>query len=596
MSVSILIIQILNSLFYASVLFLIAAGLSLIFGVMRIVNMAHGTFYAVGAFVTAWLVGRAIALGVPAGWTFLLIPVGAGVVALLRIVIEPLLRPFYRRAEEYQLLVTFGLLLILEDVIRLLWGGLPLSADPVMDVLPSIRIGGLIYPGYNLVVIAVGAAAAVGLWAVIYRTKFGVMLRATSQDRRMASALGLNVALIYVSAFAIGCFMAGLGGAIIVPSQAAVLGMGIDALVLAFVVVVIGGLGSLQGALIGALIVSFVRTAGIQFFPEIELAVLYLIAAVVVVLALLALLPPYIGLYQTQLLTYGLIAAIAALGFNLLLGYTGLLSFGHSAFFGIGAYSVALLLRDAGIHSMELYVLIGLPIAAVTSALFGYICVRHTRIFFGILTLALSQVLWTLAYKFFWVTGGSDGLRVARPTLLAGMLTFTGGGSFQRFINAYYYYVLGVFAICVVIMWVIVHSPFGKALQAIRDNETRAAFLGLRIRRFRWVSFLISGTFTGLAGILWVPLNGLTTPEVMYWPFSGEIVFMTLLGGFRNFTGPVVGGLLFTYLKTYAVATTEYWQLLLGVVLVLLVMLLPTGIVGAISAVADKLRPQEKSS
>jgi branched-chain amino acid transport system permease protein len=281
-SVSILIIQILNSLFYASVLFLIAAGLSLIFGVMRIVNMAHGTFYAVGAFTAAWLVARAIALGVPAIWTFLLIPLGAVVVALIGIVIEPLLlRPFYRRAEEYQLLVTFGLLLILEDVIRLVWGGLPLSADPVMDLLPSIHIGGLIYPGYNLVVIAVGAVAALLLWAVIYRTKFGVMLRATSQDRRMASALGINVGLVYVAAFAIGCFMAGLGGAIIVPTQAAVLGMGIDALVLAFVVVVIGGLGSLQGALVGALIVSFVRTAGIQFFPEIELAVLYLIAAVV---------------------------------------------------------------------------------------------------------------------------------------------------------------------------------------------------------------------------------------------------------------------------------------------------------------------------
>ena len=279
---SILAIQILNSLFYASVLFLIAAGLSLIFGVMRIVNMAHGTFYAVGAFATAWLVARAIAYGVPVGWTFLLIPVGAGVVALLGAVVEPLLlRPFYRRAEEYQLLVTFGLLLILEDGIRFLWGGLPLSADPIMDVFPILRIGGLIYPAYNLVVIGVGVAAAVILWAVIYRTKFGVMLRATSQDRRMASALGLNVGLVYISAFAIGCFMAGLGGAIIVPTQAAVLGMGVDALILAFVVVVIGGLGSLQGALVGALIVSFVRTAGIQFFPEIELAVLYLIAAVV---------------------------------------------------------------------------------------------------------------------------------------------------------------------------------------------------------------------------------------------------------------------------------------------------------------------------
>ena len=279
---SILIIQILNSLFYASVLFLIAAGLSLIFGVMRIINMAHGSLYAIGAFITAWLVGRATASGVPAGWAFLLIPLGAAAVALIGAVIEPiLLRPFYQRAEEYQLLVTFGLLLILEDLMRFFFGGLPLSADPVMDVLPSIRFGGLIYPGYNLVVIGVGVVAALLLWALIYCTKFGVMLRATSQDRRMASALGLNVGLVYVSAFAIGCFMAGLGGAIIVPSQAAVLGMGIDALILAFVVVVIGGLGSLQGALVGALIVSFLRTAGIQFFPEIELAVLYLIAAVV---------------------------------------------------------------------------------------------------------------------------------------------------------------------------------------------------------------------------------------------------------------------------------------------------------------------------
>jgi len=279
---TILTIQILNSLLYASVLFLISAGLSLIFGVMRIVNMAHGTLYAIGAFVTAWLVGRALALGVSLGWLFLLLPVGAVVVALIGFVIEPLLlRPFYRRAEEYQLLVTFGLLLILEDVVRLIWGGTPLSADTLMDALPSMRVGGLVYPGYNFVVIAVGAAAALALWLVIYRTRFGVILRATSQDRRMAAALGINVSLVYVSAFAIGCFMAGLGGAIVVPTQAAVLGMGIDALILAFVVVVIGGLGSLQGALVGALIVSLVRTAGIQFFPELELAILYLIAAVV---------------------------------------------------------------------------------------------------------------------------------------------------------------------------------------------------------------------------------------------------------------------------------------------------------------------------
>jgi branched-chain amino acid transport system permease protein len=278
----ILTLQILNSLYYASVLFLISAGLNLIFGVMRIVNMAHGTLYASGAYVTAWMVGRGIAYGVPLYALLLCIPVGALVVAAVGAVIEPvLLRPFYRRAEEYQLLITFGLLLILQDALLMIWGGTPRSADPLMDTFPIIRFGGFVYPGYNLLVVGIGIVAAIALWAIIYRTKFGVMLRATSQDRRMASALGLNVGLIFVAAFAIGCFMAGLGGAIIVPIQTAVLDMGIDALILAFVVVVIGGLGSLQGALVGALIVAIVRTAGIQFFPEIELAVLYLIAAIV---------------------------------------------------------------------------------------------------------------------------------------------------------------------------------------------------------------------------------------------------------------------------------------------------------------------------
>lgn len=280
----IFIIQVLNSIFYASILFLIAAGLSLIYGVMQIINMAHGSLYALGAFVTAWVIGKAAALGSVA-LLFLLLPAGALAVAAAGLVIEPLLlRPLYKRPEEYQLLVTFGLLLILEDVIRFLFGGTPLSADPVIDAMGSIPVMTLIYPAYNLLVIAIGILAVILLWAFIYRTKFGVMLRATSQDRRMASALGLNVKKVYIQAFAIGCFMAGLGGAIVVPSQAAVLGMGIDALILAFVVVVIGGLGSLEGALVGALLVSFVRTAGIQFFPEVELAVLYIIAAVVLLI------------------------------------------------------------------------------------------------------------------------------------------------------------------------------------------------------------------------------------------------------------------------------------------------------------------------
>ncbi len=276
-----LVIQVLNSLFYASILFLIACGLTLVYGVMRIVNMAHGNLYALGAYVAAWSVGM-VAGRFPPAALFLLLLVGAGAAALAGAILEPtMLRPLYRRAEEYQLLITFGLLLILEDLLRLVWGPYPLTASALPDALGSITILGATYPGYNIFVILIGALAAAALWAFVYKTRFGVMLRATSQDMRMAAALGVNVKRIYVQAFAIGCFMAGLGGAVVMPISGAVLGMGVDALILAFVVVVIGGLGSLEGALAGAIIVGVIRTLGITYFAEIELAVLYLIAAVV---------------------------------------------------------------------------------------------------------------------------------------------------------------------------------------------------------------------------------------------------------------------------------------------------------------------------
>jgi len=276
-----LLIHALNALLYASVMFLIAGGLSLIYGVMRIVNLAHGNLYAFGAYVAAWAAGLVIA-GMPAGWGYLVLGAGPVAAAALGAVLEPtLLRPLYRRAEEYQLLINFGLLLILEDLMRLVWGPYPLSVSARFEALGSLPIGEAIYPRYNLAVIVVGGLAAAGLWAFVYRTQFGVVLRATSQNMRMASALGVNVNRVYVQAFTLGCFMAGLGGAIVVPQQGAVLGMGPDALILAFVVVVIGGLGSLEGALVGALMVGIVREAGITFFPEIELAVLYLMAAIV---------------------------------------------------------------------------------------------------------------------------------------------------------------------------------------------------------------------------------------------------------------------------------------------------------------------------
>ena len=313
-------------------------------------------------------------------------------------------------------------------------------------------------------------------------------------------------------------------------------------------------------------------------------------------LAIVLLVIPYlVPPYQTILLSYGLIFAIAALGFNLLLGYTGLLSFGHSAYFGAGAYAVAFLVKYLRITSMEVFLMGGLIASAIVSALIGFLCVRYTRIFFSILTLALSQVLWSLAFKFFWVTGGTDGIRVPTPTLLGGIFN-TSKDKVVFLSHGYYYYVLVIFFGCAAFMWVIVNSPFGKALQAIRDNETRAEFVGVQVRRYRFVAFLVSGVFTGLAGALWVPLNGLTTPDILHWTFSGEIVFLTVLGGFQTFAGPIIGAVVFNYLKTYAISYTVYWQFLLGAVLVALVLSMPWGIVGTASRLSLRLSQLRKAA
>jgi branched-chain amino acid transport system permease protein len=317
---------------------------------------------------------------------------------------------------------------------------------------------------------------------------------------------------------------------------------------------------------------------------------LALAVGVVLVLAVLPLvLPPF----QTIQLSYGLAFAIAALGFNLVLGYTGLLSVGHSAFFGAGAYMAALLVKYGNVASMEAFVVAGAVAAGLVGVVFGAVCVRHTRIFFGILALALSQVLWSLAVKLFWVTGGTDGLRVPTPRLLSGQVAATFGRpeDVTAFLaHRYYYYVLVVFVLAAGAMWVIVHSPFGQALQAIRDNEVRAEFVGIPVRRYRYTAFLISAVFGGVAGALWAPLNGLTTPDVLYWQFSGKIVFMTVLGGFRTFSGPIVGAIAFNYLETYAIGATVYWQLVLGATLVALVLVMPAGLVGSASRLVARLR------
>lgn len=299
------------------------------------------------------------------------------------------------------------------------------------------------------------------------------------------------------------------------------------------------------------------------------------VLSLIIFCSLPRLLPPF----WVSIVAYGLIYGLAGLGFNLLLRYTGLLSFGHAAYFATGAYAVALAMRFFSIYSFEHLLLIALGATFVISAIFGFICVRHTRIYFAILTCALSMLIYTLILKFYHITRGTDGLWVAMPKVFG--IDFRGIMARPVFnVHVLYYLIFALYVLSVIIMWVIVNSPFGKALQAIRDSEVRAEFVGIRVKLYRWYAFIISGLYCGLAGFLYAFLNYHIGPEISYWTFSGEIVFVTILGGFHYFIGPLVGGLVYMFIRTYAWGITIWWALILGSFLIACVLLLPGGIVG----------------
>ena len=290
-------------------------------------------------------------------------------------------------------------------------------------------------------------------------------------------------------------------------------------------------------------------------------------------------LPQTLPVYQLMLIESGLTFAIMGLGFNLLLRYTGLLSFGHGALFATGAYAVGMMGRwFPDLYRIEILIPVALAASLIISAIFGFICVRHTRVFFSILALALSMVLFALLVKLYDLTGGSDGIHIDLPIMFG--KSYDGVKRFEFLSGGYYYFLLCTCAAATILMYAIVKSPFGMALQSIRDNEVRAEMIGIRVRRYRWYAFIISGLFTGLGGALWSFVNGHVSPEISEWVFSGEIVYMTLLGGFMVFVGPIIGSILFTYMKLYAISITQYWMFIIGASLIAMVLLLPEGVAG----------------
>ncbi len=289
-------------------------------------------------------------------------------------------------------------------------------------------------------------------------------------------------------------------------------------------------------------------------------------------LLILGLGPAFLPGFTIYLLTYGMIMAIAALALNLLLGYTGLMSFGHGMFIGAGAYTVALTMKYAGIQSFEILIPLSILVSGGLAAVVGCFCTRQIEIYFAMLTLAFGELLFVLWSKFYSVTGGTDGIRVQMPDLFG--YTFKGSTDF-------YFFVLAVFLLCTAAIWVICNSPFGKAIQAVRDNAPRLGYLGLSVVKYRLIAFIISGAFTGLAGVLVVSLTGHAVPELFQVFTSISIVFMVILGGHLSFAGPVVGAMVFVFLQAW-LKPLFFWQFFLGLAIVLLVIFLPGGVVGGV--------------
>jgi len=273
-----------GGVFHACVLFLVAAGLQLVFGVQRIVNLACGSFYALGAYFGITAVNWAGAHGAPP-WAFLPVLLLAGVLlAAIGPLIELLLRTVYKRDEAFQLLLTFALVLMFQDVLRFFWGANPRQLGNLSMTYGKVTLGEVSFPTYNVLVMAASLAIAVVLGLFLQRTRYGRILRATAENREMSEALGADVRWIYTTVFTLGTLLGTIGGALVVPTAAASLDMPVELVVEAFAVVVIGGLGSMRGALVGALIVGLTRAAAISFYAELEVLAIYVIVIVTLVL------------------------------------------------------------------------------------------------------------------------------------------------------------------------------------------------------------------------------------------------------------------------------------------------------------------------
>jgi ABC-type branched-subunit amino acid transport system permease subunit len=617
--------QAFDGLSTASGLFFVAAGLSLIFGVSRIINIAHGSLYMLGTYI-AYSFATSIggALGFWGGIVATALFVGA-IGAVIEIV---LLRRIYRAPELFQLLATFALVLVINDAALYIWGPEDLLGPRAPGLRGAIEVLGRHLPSYDLFLIVVGPAVLLILHFALARTRFGRLVRAATQDREMVGALGVNQAMLFTAVFALGAALAGLGGALQVAREPANLATDLTVISDAFVVVVVGGMGSITGAYLAAVIIAEVKAICIGIgvvdfgflsvnFSKFTLVAEFLVMAVVLIarpygllgrvqgtvrsvaepedpikpaspllkalgVAALALLLslPLLAQSNPYLLILGidvLIAVIFATSLHFIAGPGGMHSFGHAAYFGLGAYGAALLVKWLGVP-MGLALAAAPLTAALGALLFGWFSVRLSGVYLAMLTLAFAQIVWAGVFQWEDLTGGSNGVIGVWPP--------------PPFDQAWAYFLLtlALAATGVLLLRRFLFAPFGYAMRAGRDSALRAEAIGIDVKRVHWLGFAIAGCVCGVAGGLFAFAKGSISPETIHVQRSIDGLVMVLLGGIQTLTGPIVGAAVFTTLQDTVMRETQYWRAMLGGIILLLVLAFPGGIVGAIERLVAPAR------
>ena len=605
----VLALQVLNGLSHASTLFLMASGLTLIFGVTRIVNFAHGSFYMLGALLCAHTVTHWWPQAAATAWGYagVMLASALATAALGALVEWALLRRMRGAPELYQLVATFGLTLVLHDLMLAALGPQEVFAPRFPGLRGGLALGDHFFPAWQLLLLVLGPLVWLGLHLLLSRTRWGRRVQAATEDGPMLSALGVSTRPLMLGVVMLGCGLAGLAGALQVPREPAHLQMDVAMVVETFVVVVTGGLGSVGGAFVAAVIIGLIHALGLLWWPEGTLVLVFLTMAVVLVLrpqglggAALALpqretVPVFVaapsgfkGVALSALVALGLLWAMGqgdysrsltedllvmlllGLSLQVMMALGGLVSFGHAAFFALGAYGAALAHLHAGWGLLPALAA-GMALSLSVAAVFGLVLVRMSGVYLAMLSLALAQMVWAGASQWVGLTGGDNGL-IGLQLIAPESRTAFGWG------------LLALVLLCIALLGRWSASSRGAALQALRDAPLRAAASGLPVNRLRYQVFVLSAVLAGLAGGLWAAIKGAVFPSAAGVGTSVDALLVILLGGVHQLWGALVGSALLVWGGAELGRGLEYWRGMLGVVIMGVMVLSPSGVLGGLQA------------